>query len=99
MPRANHKDGCQCAVCKRMAAKVEPKPVAPEDKRVAVGTLIVGSKFKYQPNRSMALNAPLFTYIVHRTVKGMVTAGMVAIDGAGAGNVIELSENTLVLKV
>ena len=93
MPRANHKEGCQCAVCKRMAAKVQIAiPQAPEDKRVAVGTLIVGSKFKYQPNRSI-LNAPVHTYIRYGTDEGMVTAEEVT-----SGDILKLPENTLVLK-
>ena len=100
MPRLGHKEGCQCAVCKRMVAQ-QPEvktPQVPTIQGVPVGTLKAGRRFKYQPAYAIAANAPYFTYIVHRTVKGMVTAGMVAIDGAGAGNFIELSENTIVLE-
>ena len=98
MPRAGHKDGCQCAVCKRMVTQQPVEEKAPVVQGVPVGTLEPGRRFKYQPAHAIAANAPFYTYIVHRTVKGMVTAGMVAVDGAGAGNFIELSENTIVLE-
>jgi len=75
-----------------MDAKVEVIPQAPEAKGVAVGTLGVGSKFKYQPNRSV-LNAPIHTYIKYGTVEGMVAAEEIA-----SGDIIKLPENTLVLK-
>ena len=38
MPRANHKEGCQCVVCKRMAA------IAPAG--ITLGSINVGAKFK-----------------------------------------------------
>lgn len=83
MPRADHKEGCQCAVCKRMAAKVPVAiPQAPEVKGVAVGTLEVGSRFEYQAQ----------TYIKYGTDK----KGIVAAEGVAG--VIRLNENILVLK-
>jgi len=91
MPRADHKEGCQCAVCKRMAAKVPVAiPQAPEAKGVAVGTLFVGRQFKYQPNRSI-LNAPVHTYIKYGTDKGIVT-----VEDVASGDILKLPESTLV---
>ncbi len=92
MGRVGHKDDCQCGICKRMRTKVEVAiPQVPEAKGVAVGTLITGSKFKYQPRRGMMVNAPVHTYIRYGTDEGMVTAEEVA-----SGEIIHLPENTLV---
>ena len=83
MGRVGHKEGCQCGICKRMAAKVKVAiPQVPEGKGVAVGTLEVGSRFEYQAQ----------TYIKYGTDK----KGIVAAEGVAG--VIRLNENILVLK-
>ena len=81
MPRAGHKEGCQCAVCKVVDAKAlrEEIPQAPAE-LVPLKTLGVGSKFKYQAQ----------TYIKYGTDK----KGIVAAEGVAG--VIRLNENTLV---
>ena len=40
MPREGHKEGCQCAICKRMAAQVAPIRT--------VGSLVAGDQFSYK---------------------------------------------------
>ena len=83
MPRAGHKEGCQCAVCKVMRAKeLREVPQAPIVTGVPLGILEVGSKFEYQAQ----------TYIKYGTDK----KGIVAAEGVAG--VIRLNENTLVLK-
>ena len=97
MPRKGHKEGCQCIVCKAMRTKElreVPQVVLPITEEVLLETLGPGERFKYQPNRLVALNAPVFTYIKYGTDKGMIVAEDVA-----SGDVVRLNGNTLVLKV
>lgn len=50
MPRAGHKEGCQCAICKRMDAQGTPEPEVEQAVPAGrtVGSLVAGDQFTYK---------------------------------------------------
>ena len=84
MGRVGHKDDCQCAVCKRMAAQVEPEvELAPPG--VTLGSIDAGKKFMVPEGESIS------TYIKYGTADGMVT-----VEGVPSEEIRLLPEGTIV---